>query len=157
MSAEEESAVSLFVAALVAVEEEGAVLVAALVIVEEEGAVLVAMVVDVEVSLCSPNSSLRRLLVLRLLDGKLVENFLLLLGMFRKKLWKKLEKKNTPGALTSTMQATKMRCGERAPSYTLVRKTGLKPVLTGSTFNLQVLGGGFLSGVGGRGVGVIPF
>ena len=87
LSAEEEGAVSLFVAVLVVVEEEGAVLVAT-VVVEEEGAVLVAtVVVDVEDSLCigSPNSLVRRLLDLRLLDSKLVENFLLLLGIFRKK------------------------------------------------------------------------
>ena len=70
VAAEEEGPV--LVAALVAAEEEGAELVAALVVVEKEGAVAAA--VDVEVSLCSPNSSERRLLE-RLLDGQATDNF----------------------------------------------------------------------------------
>ena len=80
VTVEEEAALGL--ENMVAVEEEGAV--AVLVTAEEEG--VVAALVDVEVWFGTPKSSVRRLLILRLLDK---ENFLLLLGMFRKKLWKK--------------------------------------------------------------------
>ena len=57
MAAVEEEAV-LGLENMVAVEEEGAVLVAALLAAEEEG--VVAALVDVEVSLCTPKSSVRR-------------------------------------------------------------------------------------------------
>ena len=108
VTVEEEAALGL--ENMVAVEEEGAV--AVLVTAEEEG--VVAALVDVEVWFGTPKSSVRRLLV-RLLVDMVRGNFLLLLGMFRKQLWKQLWKKiNTPGALTSTMQATKMR---RARSF----------------------------------------
>ena len=76
---------------MVAVEEEGAVLVAALLAAEEEG--VVAALVDVEVSLCTPKSSVRRRLV-RLLADMVRGNFLLL-GMFRKKTLEKLWKNST--------------------------------------------------------------
>ena len=167
---EEEDALAVAVeeeaALAVPVEEEGTVVV--LVTVEEEGAVvvdveLVAAVeeecavvawVAAEVWYGAPKSSMRRLLV-RLLADMVQGNFLLP-GMFSKKLCKKLWRKtfNTTGALTSTMQATKM---QRARSfYTLVRKTGLKPVLTGTMSDFQVTGGVFLSGVGERRVRDIP-
>ena len=100
---EEEGAVTVLVTVEEeAVEEEGAVTV--LVTTEEEG--VVAALVDVEVCLGTPKSSVRRLLV-RLLADMVRGKFLLLLGMF----WKKI---NTPGALSSTMQATIMR---RARSF----------------------------------------
>ena len=96
MAAAEEGGAVLFTAlavvmeeeaALVTVEEEGAV--AVLVTTEEEG--VVAALVDVEVWFGTPKSSVRRLLV-RLLVDMVRGNFLFLLGMFRKKLWKNFGK-----------------------------------------------------------------
>ena len=121
VAVEEEGAVAVQVTA----EEEGAV--AALAAAEEEG--VVAALVDVEVWFGTPKSSVRRLLVLRLLDNKLEETFLLLLGMFRKK----------------TLEKTKSNENETSALHTLVRKTGLKPVLTGSMSDLQVFGGDVLT------------
>ena len=153
VAAEEEAALAVPAEEAVVVdvvlveEEEGAVVVVDAVLVEEEeGAVAAA-----EVWLGAPKSSTRRLLF-GLLTCMVRGNFLLP-GMFSKKLWKNFGKtlNHTPGALTSTMQATKML---RARS--LVRKTGLKPVLTGTMSDLQVMCGEFLSGVGERGVGGIP-
>ena len=96
MAAAEEGGAVLFTALAVVVEEE-----AALVTVEEEGAVavlvtteeegVVAALVDVEVWFGTPKSSVRRLLV-RLLVDMVRGNFLFLLGMSRKKLWKNFGK-----------------------------------------------------------------
>ena len=85
-------------------EEAVVVLVAA---TEEEGAV--AAWVDAEVWYGTPQSSGRHLLV-RLLAVMVRGNFLLL-GIFGKKKFGKtfFVKNHTPGALTSTMQATKMQ------------------------------------------------
>ena len=97
MAAAEEGG-SLLFAALVTVEEEAVLGLENMVAVEEERAVAVlvtteeevaiAALVDVEVWLGTPKSSVRRLV--DMVRG----NFLLLLGMFRKKLWKNFGKKS---------------------------------------------------------------
>ena len=48
------------------------------------------------------------------------------------------------------------KCSERAPFYTLFRKTGLKPVLTGTMSDLQVMGWGVFDACWREGVGGIP-
>ena len=57
---------------------------------------------------------------------------------------------------THTHGCKQRKCSERASFYTLVGKTGLKPVLMGTMSDLQEMGGEFLSCVGERGVGVSP-
>ena len=49
-----------------------------------------------------------------------------------------------------------LTCSERAPFYTLVRKTGLKSVLTGTMSDLQVTGGGVFVVCWREGGGGIP-
>ena len=140
MVAVEEEEEEEVVAAVVAVEEEAVVVVEE----EEEGTVLVMT-----------KSPVRRRR--RLLQAFIARTcFLLLLGIFKnfgKNFGKKLCKKNhSPGTLFTTAKATKMR---RARSfYTLFRKTGLKPVLTGSMTDLQVKGGEFCRVLEGGGGGI---
>ena len=143
VAVEEEEEEEEVVAAVVAVEEEAVVVVEE----EEEGTVLVMA-----------KSPVRRRR--RLLQAFIARTcFLLLFGIF-KNFGKNFGKKNfgkknhSPGNLFTTAKATKMR---RARSfYTLFRKTGLKPVLTGSMTDLQVKGGEFCRVLEGGGGGYPP-